>query len=218
MKQKHIIIFLFFLPLLSVAQPNRGWKAGMNVNWINFENSVCKYSPGIGYHVGYAWRINCSPKVSISIESLINRKSVNFKHDQFFYVSDEEKGDFTYDWEQERLDAYGLSAPVGINYLITPWLYASGGYEFSWFPEDFGNDYFDINIYDHAFYLGSGFHTRYFDFVIRYSKSLNKSEAFTANYFDENGVLTDSYTQKNHKINNLQFSIILSLGKKNKKE
>ncbi|TAJ09363.1 hypothetical protein DMA11_20200 [Marinilabiliaceae bacterium JC017] len=218
---KKLFFLLISTSLISIlsasAQPHQGWKAGMNINWINFENSIYKFSPGIGYHIGYAWGINCSPKVNISIESLINRKSVKSEYDQYFYLPKEERDEINYKRQQERLDAYGLSIPLGINFMITPWLYASGGYEFSWFPEDWCEDDYYINTYDHAFYLGSGFHTRYFDFVIRYSKSLNSEKTDPAIDYYMNGNI-ETYPTETNKTNNLQFSIILSLGKKNKKE
>ncbi|TAJ09362.1 hypothetical protein DMA11_20195 [Marinilabiliaceae bacterium JC017] len=200
-----------------MAQPNRGWKGGININWINNDSKNMKYLPGIGYHFGYAWRINCSPKASISIEGLFNRKSIKKEYDQYFYLPKEEKDEIDYKWRQERLDAYGLSAPVGINYMITPWLYASGGYKFSWFPQDFSDDYFFVNKFDHAYYLGSDIHTRYFDFVIRYSQSLNSNTLDSGTYYYPDGTV-ENYTSKTIKTNNLHFSIILSLGKKNKKE
>ncbi len=48
---------------------------------------------------------------------------------------------------------------------------------------DFSDDYFFVNKFDHAAALGSGIHTRYFDFVIRYSQSLNSNALDSGTYY-----------------------------------
>ncbi|TAJ09361.1 hypothetical protein DMA11_20190 [Marinilabiliaceae bacterium JC017] len=214
MKIVPLILFLS-LPLLSVAQPNRGWKGGMNVNWINNDSKNMQYSPGIGYHFGYAWRIKCSPKVSISIESLFNRKSVELKYYLIYPWNTKET--YQKPWQHKRYDAFYISAPIGVNYTINNQFYISGGYEFGYcLDELFGDCY--SNQYDHAGYLGGGFHTRYFDFIIRYARSLYSSSSSTVSYYNPQEEANDMKTIRTPKNNTLQFSIILSLGNKNKKE
>ena len=199
------IIFLFILIYVTnslFAQPNSGFKAGTNLTWFKMENAYGEYSPSLGYHLGYAWRINCSPKVSISIESMLNRKSV--QHEWYVEYYDEEGKPFGF-WRDQRYDAYYVSAPLGVNYMLNKRFYVSGGYEFGYCLYELFGDQLGPT-YDHAGYVGGGFHSRYFDVVLRYAHTFNE---------EKDAVFYKGISGKSR---TLQLSVILSLGRKKNKE
>ncbi|MBI9064445.1 MAG: outer membrane beta-barrel protein [Marinilabiliaceae bacterium] len=199
------IIFLFVLLYVTnslFAQPNSGFKGGVNLTWFQTDNAYRKCYPALGYHLGYAWRINCSPKVSISIESMFNRKSIQER--SYLRYNEKINGEYVLGSKMRNYANY-VSAPLGVNYMLNHRFYVSGGYEFSYCLYELFGDQFGP-AYDHAGYLGGGFHSRYFDVVLRYAQTFNEGE----------GSFNDYHISG--KSSTLQLSLILSLGRKKNKE
>ncbi len=207
---------LFIIPTALLSQPASGIKAGANLTWFDKDDTDREYSPALGYHLGYAWRIKCSPKVSISIESMFNRKSVMKEWDAIYNIG--ENTEYSSSGEIKE-NAYYVSAPLGVNYMINNRFYVSGGYEFGYSLYDLlGGDRLGPT-YDHAGYVGAGFHMRYFDFVVRYAHTFNTEiESYGGHYLSPTGEEVHSRTYDFGKSRTLQFSVILSFGGKKGKD
>ena len=206
---------LIFISTHLFAQPASGIKAGANLTWFDKDDTGSEYSPALGYHLGYAWRINCSPKVSISIESMFNRKSIQ-ERGRLMY-NEKINGEYVLGSKMKK-DAYYVSAPLGVNYMLNKRFYVSGGYEFSYSLYELFGDQLGPT-YDHAGYLGAGFQTRYLDFVVRYAHTLNsETESYGGYSVDPDTGELYGASYDIGKSSTLQFSVILSFGGKKSKD
>ena len=177
---------------LSLAQPASGIKVGANYTFYK-DNDITNFSPKIGYHFGYAWKIKLNELFALSVEGMYTQKSAKVQtiiDEMNIYLDDTRKANY-------------LSAPIGINYCLKN-SYIGAGYEFGYMVS--GN--LPVNIYDHALFLQAAYKIRYFDIALKYAGTLNKEPGGTIVY------IPGSTTQYTPKTNTIQLSLIFNFGKK----
>lgn len=168
-----------------LAQPNSGFKGG--INWTFHSNTTyqAEYSPELGWQFGYAWNIKVHNNLSINTELMIDKYAFSEKwYNKYndIYLAPRSE------------DTYYLTVPLGLNYLIYNKYYVSSGYQISYTHLDLISNYWGPQ-WAHAAFLGGGFHLKYFDLTVKYVYQFNEEKL----YFDGG------------KNNTIQTSIIVPL-------
>ena len=205
MKTQFIFALLLVIIFSTVvnAQSNSGITVGVNSTF-NKDTELFDYSSKIGYNFGYQHNFTLYKKWHLLIGASYNK--YNLSVDYFSPL----KSTYPYYVTEKKSTDY-LSIPIAINYPIKKF-YVLAGYQYG---RHIANGNMMVNKNNHSLLTGVGINFGFMDLLVKYTSTLNQETTdigYVSYIRDDNSY--DTYPKKTHKLNNIQFSLVIPLSKK----
>ena len=200
--------------VITFAQPNNGFKGGVNRTYHSNSITDSKFSTEWGWQFGYAWNIKTCKNISIRTELVFEKNALTEQWPDYELIPTEdgnyEVGDFLGYMSKMPRDGYYLNLPLGVNYLFKNRYFATGGYQIGYSLDDLMGNRVGPK-WAHSCFLGAGFHFKYFDVDLRYIMQLNEDTYVTGGYWDPDSGSYSETRSNSGKNNILQISLTVPL-------
>lgn len=199
--QTKLIFLLVFMPIVAFAQPQSGVKIGANTASVQ-DPEYFKYQSRLGFDIGYQQVFTLKPKMVLTTGLMLNRYSLS--------VSDVDGTIMS--MSTMNMNSSFLSIPLAFNYVINKW-YLFGGYQYGYNLE--GS--LPVNTHNHSLIAGVGYSTKIVDLSLQYMHTLNQETLDRGIYsLSQDGLVVKNYPEKGIRIQTIQLSATIPLGKRKK--
>ncbi|WP_083634414.1 outer membrane beta-barrel protein [Saccharicrinis aurantiacus] len=208
---KKLIVSLCIIGLMSTyafAQPQSGIKIGTNTSFVNNTNEF-DYKPQLGLGISYQHAFSFTDSWHLTLGAGYNMYSTSAtsKTDNYGNIPS----------HQSQTAEY-LSVPIAINYTFNKF-YLRAGYQYGYkidvslFVDE---GVLQSNPHDHSALIGIGYNLGFVNLELEYTSSLNQSRKGNGYSYYDGGSTNMVYSPGTRKLNVLQASVSIPLGKKRK--
>jgi hypothetical protein len=192
------ITILLIIGKILYAQNTNGIAIGTNYVWHNEINKKKTHTPAFGWHAGYLFNWQLSPKLTIGTGAILNYYQITTTYWETYLI----------DGEKDTAPNIYASWPLTLAYNLNSSFSITSGYQFGYMLV---SDIAEGNTRDHAALVGLNYKLGFCQLNLNYRHSLNVEKK--TDYFGYEGDL-QPYTLTRHKIMGFQFSIYFPLNKK----